>query len=65
MVMKVNLFLSRIAFLCNVLFFFCLFRSMELANSLSQSLNFTINTMGIIAPLLNFIVNLTTLFLLF
>ena len=63
--MKLNIFLLRIAFLCNVLFLWCVFHSLKGSHWLNETVESYVSTLGLIAPVLNFVVNIFTLFLLF
>ena len=64
-IMKLNIFLSRIAFLCNVLFLYCVFHSIKDSKWVNDTVESYVATLGLVAPLLNFVVNIFTLFLLF
>jgi len=66
--MKLHIFLSRIAFLCNVLFLYCLLvRRTGLLTIKNETINSYIIILGYfpIGPFLNVIVNVTTLYFLF
>ena len=51
--------------LCNVLFLWCVFHNLESSKWINETVQSYVSTMGLLAPVLNFVVNIVTLFLLF